>query len=336
MCSTDFGVPGNLFKNINTPANYSHINNRFDKLLFFHKLDVILTDYPEHIQKSIFLLKHGVRSSDIHLFIPYKSESVIKLNNSSQDVRIEEICREMVEDLGVHVHDEMHWVSYNLQENNGNLKDVTFIKHVTDEKLTMNVDLFISYYEVYLDANMVNMFEVAYITTENNLVRVNENYRTTQYDIYAIGNHIKHRQEPNHQYRFVSAQESAEKIINVLNLIENTAAFPKPDEKFSKPHYFQAQLPMEHFFVKVTSPKRYLAHHLGNEYEYPLITYDDGDFCRVRLNQHGIVEEIVVVTQKSLGSNYYCTISFEELSNNKISNGNKSAEDVLKERTTVS
>ena len=170
MCSTDFGVPDNLFKNIKIPANYSHINNRLDKLLVFHKLDVILSDYPDSIRKSIviygthirayefinFLLKHGVKSSDIHLFIPYKLKSVIKLNNSTMDARVEEICREMVEDLGVHVYDEMHLISYTLQESNGNLKDVTFIKHVTDEKLTINVDLFISYYEVYLDAKMAN------------------------------------------------------------------------------------------------------------------------------------------------------------------------------------
>ena len=170
MCSTDFGVPDNMFKNMNIPANYSHINNRFDKLLFFHKLDVILTDYPDTIRKSIviygthirvyefinFLLKHRVRSSDIYLFIPFKLKSVMKLNNSTEDVRVEEICREMIEDLGVHVYDEMHWVSFTLQEITGNLKDVTFIKHVTEEKHTLNVDLFISYCEVYLDAKMAN------------------------------------------------------------------------------------------------------------------------------------------------------------------------------------
>lgn len=49
---------------------------------------------------------------------------------------------------------------------------------------------------------------------------------------------------------------------------------------------------------KVTLPKRYLANHLDNEYGFPLVTYCDGDFVRVRLNEHGIVEEIVVVTKR--------------------------------------
>ena len=63
------------------------------------------------------------------------------------------------------------------------------------------------------------VLDVGFITTENNFVKVNENYRTTQYDIYAIGNHIKHRQEPNHQYRFVSPQESAEKVSGTIKKI---------------------------------------------------------------------------------------------------------------------
>lgn len=64
-------------------------------------------------------------------------------------------------------------------------------------------------------------------------------------------------------------------------------------EKFSKSYYFQAQLPMDHYMFKVTLPKRYLANHLDNEYGFPLVTYCDGDFVRVRLN-----EEIVVVTKR--------------------------------------
>lgn len=55
---------------------------------------------------------------------------------------------------------------------------------------------------------------------------------------------------------------------------------------------------MNHYFFKVTCPKRYLANHLDNEYGFPLITYLEGDFTRVRLNEHGMVEEIVVVTKK--------------------------------------
>lgn len=70
------------------------------------------------------------------------------------------------------------------------------------------------------------------------------------------------------------------------------------EEKFSKPYLFQAQLPMDHYLFKVTTPKRYLANHLDNEYGFPLVTYSNGDFSRVRLNEHGMVEEIVIVTKK--------------------------------------
>lgn len=45
-----------------------------------------------------------------------------------------------------------------------------------------------------------------------NFVLVDENYKTSIANIYAMGNFIKHHTEPNHQYRFVSPQEAAEKV----------------------------------------------------------------------------------------------------------------------------
>lgn len=70
------------------------------------------------------------------------------------------------------------------------------------------------------------------------------------------------------------------------------------DEKFFRPVYFQAHLPMDYRIAKVVIPKRYMAHHLTNEYNSSMTTYMDYDFCRVRLNIHNYVEEILVVTKK--------------------------------------
>lgn len=83
-----------------------------------------------------------------------------------------------------------------------------------------------------------------------------------------------------------------------MGLIENVDHGTSFEKKFSKNSYFQAQLPMDHLFVKVTTPKRYLANHLDNEYGFPLVTYNEGEFSRVRLNEHGMVEEIVLVTKR--------------------------------------
>lgn len=48
--------------------------------------------------------------------------------------------------------------------------------------------------------------------------------------------------------------------------------------------------------AKVILPKRYIANHLDNNYMLTLVTYD-GNFSRVRINEHGIVEEITCVTR---------------------------------------
>lgn len=55
--------------------------------------------------------------------------------------------------------------------------------------------------------------------TKDSSILVNENYQTSSSSIYAIGNFIKQRYEPNHQYLFVSPQEAAEKVNNFLSLI---------------------------------------------------------------------------------------------------------------------
>ncbi|KAI8127370.1 Cilia- and flagella-associated protein 61 [Lucilia cuprina] len=319
MCGTDFGVPDRIFKDARPPANYSHINNRLDKLLFYHKLQILKNDLPKNIKKSIvvygshirafefvnFLLKHDIKGKEIHLVLPYTMRNMqlgLTLNNSSEDHGIEEVLKEMLEDMGVQIYEQLNLCDYSLHDDDENLKDVSFKKFIGGEVITMECDLFVSFCEVYLAGPLLEIFKKSKIHCDINCVLVNENYKTSVENIYAMGNFIKHKLEPNHQYRFVSPQEAAEKIINILGLNEYKGNAPSPslETKFSKSSYFQAQLPKDYLFFKVVIPKRYLANHLNNDYGFPLITYFEGDFSRVRLNEHGVVEEIVIVTQKKI------------------------------------
>ncbi|XP_065369067.1 cilia- and flagella-associated protein 61-like [Calliphora vicina] len=321
MCATEFGVPERIFKDAATPPNYSHINNRFDKILFYHKLQILCNDLPKNLKKSIivygnhvrafefinFLLKHDIKGREIHLVMPYLMDNLqmgLMLNNSAQDTGIETVLREMLEDLEVQIYEDMILNAYSLHDDDENLKDISFKKYLGNEKLTLECDMFVSFYEVFLPGPLLEIFKNADIDTDHNFVLVNENYQTSEPNIYAMGNFIKHTTEPNHQYRFVSTEEAAEKIINILDLIDTKENAPRLEKKFSKPSYFQAQLPMDYLFIKVTTPKRYLANHLDNEYGFPLVTYNEGDFSRVRLNEHGMVEEIVVVTQKKINFDF--------------------------------
>lgn len=85
------------------------------------------------------------------------------------------------------------------------------------------------------------------------------------------------------------------------------------DEKFRQSSLCKVQLPFNYYMIKIISPKLYLENHLSNEYIRPLTTYKDNDFSRVRLNQHGIVEEIVVITQKVRTFIYIFSISSNRL-----------------------
>ncbi|KAM7343044.1 cilia- and flagella-associated protein 61-like [Cochliomyia hominivorax] len=319
MCGTEFGE--NIFQNRTPPPNYCHINNRFDKIIFYHKLDILLNDLHGNATKSLivygshvktfefinFLLKHGVKAEEIHLVVPYSVEERkmdLRLNNSAKDDRIMGILREMIEDLGVQIYDQMNLSDYTLYDDNGNLREIKFKKFLSNEQVTMECDLFISFEEVLIAGPLIKIFQKSGINTQDNFVLVNDKYQTSAPNIYAMGNFIKHEVEPNHQYRFVSSQEAAEKIIQSLDLMGDQKNIFNVDEKFSRPSYFQAQLPMDFFLVKVTIPKRYLANHLDNEYSFPMVTYYDEDFSRVKLNEHGVVEEIVIVTKKKLNFDF--------------------------------
>lgn len=79
------------------------------------------------------------------------------------------------------------------------------------------------------------------------------------------------------------------------------------EEKFSKPNYCQIHAPNNYFYYKLTLPKRYLVNHLSNEFTWSMFTYDEGTFTRVRLTQHGVVEEIVLVTKEVFyHMSFYC------------------------------
>ncbi|XP_011293922.1 cilia- and flagella-associated protein 61-like isoform X1 [Musca domestica] len=312
MCHTEYGVPRGMFDPHPLPANYIEINSRFDKLLFYHQLGFFqqnithrctIVVYGLHIRAFEFinfLIQHGVESKSISLVMPHEVANLqmgLMLNDSSIDVRIETILREMVEDLGIQIYERMNLEEFEYRKDSKIIKTVVFQSFLGEEKLSMDCDFFASFWEKYISDDMLEVIEEADLDTEGSSVLINENYQTSDPWVYAIGNFVKHRNEPNHQYRFVCPQEAAEKIIYSMGLQTQDASLK--EEKFSKPYLFQAQLPMDHYLFKVTTPKRYLANHLDNEYGFPLVTYSNGDFSRVRLNEHGMVEEIVIVTKKN-------------------------------------
>lgn len=60
------------------------------------------------------------------------------------------------------------------------------------------------------------VFEDSELATSGSFILVNENYETSDPSVFAMGNFIKHHKEPNHQYRYVSPQEAAEKVNTII------------------------------------------------------------------------------------------------------------------------
>lgn len=169
MCSTEFGIPLGILNMDQTPANYVQINNRFDKILFYHQLRMFrqnfagssskirIVVYGLHVRAFefiSFLVKHGVEGNCISLVMPHQVSSLQKglmLNDASKDLRLETILRQMVEDLGVTIYEGMNLIEINCYEDMDTIRSATFQRYLVDQQVTLDCDFFVSYWETYID-----------------------------------------------------------------------------------------------------------------------------------------------------------------------------------------
>ncbi|XP_067630104.1 cilia- and flagella-associated protein 61-like isoform X2 [Eurosta solidaginis] len=304
-----FGLPPAVHDN-SYPTNYAQINHRVDKIKMYYKLEAIVNDriandiniivFGAHIQSFEFidfLLKHKISPHAITMIIPWNpqvTENSMKYNISHIDLNIELILQQMIEDLGIKVQTQWILKNYIFYHNEYIISHVTFERYPDGDLMTLPCDLFVSFTLKDTVLPTQGLMLKTGLEMEDNCVLVDESFCTTDPDIYAIGNFTRLRNEVNHQYLNVSNEEIASKLIYCLKLNEDVDT--EYSLKYSRPIFFQAQLPKGYYMAKVVLPKRYIANHLDNTYSVSLTTYD-GNFSRVRLNEHGIVEEVVCVTQ---------------------------------------
>uniref|UniRef100_W8BNN2 Uncharacterized protein C20orf26 n=1 Tax=Ceratitis capitata TaxID=7213 RepID=W8BNN2_CERCA len=308
--SQRFGVPPALQRE-QLPANYIHINNRFDKITAYHKLEAIRNDKNSNDINIIvfgsrlsayefinFLVTHKIPPQAIRLVLPYDkrtSDAYLQHNISNMDVNIELILQGMVEDMGVKV--ESYWIlkKWIYYFNEKIISHAAFEHYSNGTLMTLPCDLFVSFHTHVIGTEVIDLMENTGIEMEGLSVLIDEEFRTSDPYIFAVGNCTRLRTEPNHQYKHVAKDEIAMKLLRSLDLYEDLE--PEYSEKYLRPVYYQAQLPLGHHMAKAILPKRYIANHLDNTYLLTLVTYD-GNFSRVRINEHGIVVEITCVTKK--------------------------------------
>ncbi|XP_036344487.1 cilia- and flagella-associated protein 61-like, partial [Rhagoletis pomonella] len=307
--SQRFGVPPAV-QRCPRPTNYMHLNNRFDKITLYYKLQAIWNDRNANDINIIvfgsrlgtfefinFLLKHKTPAQNITLVMPWDAKghaSYAKYNISNMDINIELILQEMTEDLGVKL--ESNWILKEWIYYQGEciISHAVFEHHPDGHIMTLPCDLFVSFHTHIIGTDVLDIMENAGIEMRDSRILIDEHFRTSDPNIFVVGNCTRLRVTPNHQYKHCAKDEIAAKLIHGLNLMEDDVV--EYSEKYLLPVYFQAQLPLGYYMAKVILPKRYIANHLDNSYMLSLVTYD-GNFSRVRINVHGIVEEIVVVSQ---------------------------------------
>ncbi|KAH8370674.1 hypothetical protein KR093_004626 [Drosophila rubida] len=333
MNSVDFNLQHSL-RGPQRPYNFIELNHRLDRFIMFYKVRVLLEELKRSYRILIFggnlstyecidfLLTHGV--DPVHVILvqprePIPSENEQKFKNPLDDTNIDFVLDDMMSDLNLTIHRDFtfsHWVQH---ASSNFILEVVFTDGRKNE-LRIDCDLFISFKVGYMEPNVKKYLISSDINLKNNRILVNKNFQTNDPDIYAAGKFIEMNEFVNHQYRFVSEMETAEKVSKrrVVSLPDNSRAFAlqlihimgfrvpnKPiDEKYSCPAFFRAKLPMNHYITKVTMPRRYLFSCVVRCKNCTLTTYHQNTFCRISLSQKMIVDEIVVVMKNATSLDY--------------------------------
>ncbi|KRF79984.1 cilia- and flagella-associated protein 61 isoform X2 [Drosophila virilis] len=311
LCDTKFGLP-TLGRTDEThqayPYNYAHINGRLDKIMLYHKLEelndcelskkkIIIYGYTLALYECIdFMLKHNCRPENIVYVQPHKVIKPEYLNNPTNDKNLDDILVQMVSDLGIKVYESANFVRFSLYTSVNFIDRVHFKLFPSGNTLSLTCNIFINFMENYMPMSIERMLLNSDINMKNRKILVDEDYCTNDPNIYAAGKHVTFVWDSFYQYIYTSEREMAQKLIDILQLSQESYT---KERKFSKPCLFHCLLPLGHMVIKITVPKRFLLGKLSNEYSQFMTSYSSsGDFFRVRLSQNLIVEEIVCVTRK--------------------------------------
>ncbi|XP_030388035.1 cilia- and flagella-associated protein 61 isoform X2 [Scaptodrosophila lebanonensis] len=306
MCDLTYSVTGKVAGGRIFPHNYAHINRQLDKIILYHKIQelrdnemakriLLIYGHDLAVFECIdFLLKHGNTAKDIVVVFPRFSEQSDYLNIPTIDKNLFDILVDQVKDLGIKTYESSQFVDWTLYQDEDFISKVTFKKLPRGPLFSVSCDLFINFTTVFLDHTLEKAFIKCGIEVNNGHILVDEDFRTNDEHIYAAGKFIQIRNDPNYQYKHTSARETAEKLMHALQLDQEKAFV---ERRYMRPCFFVALLPMDYMVTKITMPKRYLGGQLSNEFTEVMTTYEDGEFCRVRLNRKQVVEEIVCVTK---------------------------------------
>lgn len=175
LCDTDYGYPTAIAKRLagDSPSNYAHFNNRFDKLRFYEKLCMFQHVWPKKEPKSIvvygrhlnafefinFLIKHNIDGNLITLVVPYDREDIsraLNWNIANRDDGIEDILRDMLDDLGVTTYERMNLYTFEYVAETNAIKSVTFRRYYGEQRYTFQCDLFVSFREQFMPYDLLH------------------------------------------------------------------------------------------------------------------------------------------------------------------------------------
>ncbi|KAI8037540.1 cilia- and flagella-associated protein 61 [Drosophila gunungcola] len=302
LAGSKFGFEDTVFNGHPTPLNYVTNNHRLDRIIFYHKLremvesgesyNVIVYGYGLVVYECInFLVTHGCEAKNITYVQPHVPAELEDVGNPEVDARLDPIILEMVGDLGVTIYLSNNYSQFILSKDNLFIEKVQFVS-VPSKKITeLNCDLFVNYNSYNMNTGLENVLKEAGIEMIDRKIVVNARYITNDRSIYASGN-IVMLPIPNFQYTSTSPQECAEKLAYELNMVKIVM-----QSRYLRPFAFTGMLPMGYQIIKLIQPKPQLIGQLPIDYSESMTTYENGEFCRIRLNKNMIVIEIVCVTK---------------------------------------
>ncbi|XP_017054350.1 cilia- and flagella-associated protein 61-like [Drosophila ficusphila] len=304
LAAPRFGFEDKVFQGNSVPLNYVITSYRLDRIIFYRKLtemteseesyNIIVYGYGLAVYECLnFLVTHGCKAQNITYVQPHVPVVVEEQGNPEVDAGLDPIILEMVADLGITIYLSTNFSSFVFSPSKEYIEKVEFLSFPRKEKIVLACDLFVNYNRSSMTTAMEVVLAKAGIEVIDRQIVVNSRYCTNDRNIFAAGSYIIMQPKPNFQYTATSPQECAEKLAYELNMVKIVM-----QSRFSRPSMFTGLLPMGYQIVKFIQPKAVLIGQLPVTYSAVMTTYEDGDFCRIRLNKKMIVIEMVFVTKK--------------------------------------
>ncbi|XP_055839306.1 cilia- and flagella-associated protein 61-like [Episyrphus balteatus] len=300
------------------PLNYIEINNRLEKIIFYHKIQQLKKnsiELPLLIYGSVVmahscvgtLIDLGIKPSNILLVIP--TNEIDDFPATLDDDYVTNWIYKKETEVGVKIYQNLKFLDWNLYPNEEEIESVVFESN--SGKIFLKCLAFISFHIRNFPQSLRETLMESQIEILNNRIVVDEKSKTNIPFVYACGRITQYQESllaNQSQQEFLNQSEVGNQLaLNFMEeKLETGSELNMIEVNFVKPIFRQFQLLNGWVYGGLRKPGRYISRQYRMDHQLLELGQDitssskQGEYCRLNLDQNGIIFEITCLTRKNI------------------------------------